>query len=132
MARFKARLTADPAGGWIAAAVELPNCWSRGRDRDEALAKLRDEIRYRIEYCPCTGVDDEFVQVDVSEVARSVEGAAVQAPAAARAAPERAPRDGVAPAVWRGVAGCPGGPRPASPAGEGTPAARRRRSRWSD
>ena len=65
MARFKARVTRDAGGGFVAAAVELPNCWSRGVSADEALAKLRDEIRYRLEWCPCTGVDDDYVQLEV-------------------------------------------------------------------
>jgi hypothetical protein len=65
MQRFKTRLGRDASGDWIASAVELPHCWSRGTSRDEALARLREEIRYRIEYCPCSGVDDDFVQLDV-------------------------------------------------------------------
>lgn len=34
-------------------------------DQDEAIAKLKREIRYRIELCPCTGVDDEFVELEI-------------------------------------------------------------------
>ncbi len=30
-----------------------------------ALERLRAEIRYRIELCPCSGVDDDFVQLHV-------------------------------------------------------------------
>jgi len=91
MARFKARVTRDAGGGFVAAAVELPNCWSRGGSADEALAKLRDEIRYRIEYCPCSGVADDFVEL------------------------EPVPERGGEVATWRGVAGC--GPAAASPGG---------------
>jgi hypothetical protein len=137
MARFKARLSQDAGGGWIAAAVELPNCWSRGHDRDEALAKLRDEIRYRIEYCPCTGVADDFVQVDV------VPSGGAASEASAGRARDRAGDV----ATWRGVAGCPGGPAPSSspasptapswspapaPSSSPVPTPQRRRSRWSD
>jgi hypothetical protein len=35
--------------------------------RDEALAKLRNELRYRSEYCPCTGVPEDFVELRVRE-----------------------------------------------------------------
>jgi hypothetical protein len=35
--------------------------------RDEALAKMRDELRYRSEYCPCTGVTEDFVELQVRE-----------------------------------------------------------------
>jgi hypothetical protein len=34
-------------------------------DREAALEKLRREIRYRFEYCPCSGVTDDFVELDV-------------------------------------------------------------------
>jgi len=30
-----------------------------------ALELLRSEIRYRIEWCPCTGVDDDFVELEL-------------------------------------------------------------------
>src|SRR5438067_351574 len=33
--------------------------------RDEALAKLRGELRYRVELCPCTGVPDDYVELEV-------------------------------------------------------------------
>jgi hypothetical protein len=33
--------------------------------REEALTKMRKELRYRSEYCPCTGVTDDFVQLQV-------------------------------------------------------------------
>jgi hypothetical protein len=31
----------------------------------EALAKMRDELRYRVESCPCGGVPDEYVELEV-------------------------------------------------------------------
>ena len=38
---------------------------SRAASESEALAKLRAEIRYRVEWCPCTGVDDDYVQLQI-------------------------------------------------------------------
>jgi hypothetical protein len=35
--------------------------------REEALAKMRNELRYRSEYCPCTGVTEGFVELQVRE-----------------------------------------------------------------
>jgi hypothetical protein len=35
--------------------------------RDEALARLRSELRYRVEWCPCSGVTDDYVEVEVRE-----------------------------------------------------------------
>ena len=33
--------------------------------RGEALAKMRDELRYRLESCPCGGVPDDYVELEV-------------------------------------------------------------------
>ena len=38
-----------------------------GSSRDEALTKMRDELQYRIELCPCSGVSGDTVEVQVSE-----------------------------------------------------------------
>ena len=129
---YKARLSQDAGGAWIAAAVQLPSCWSRGATRDEALAKLRDEIRYRIEYCPCSGVDDEYVRVEV-ELAGGT-GQREPAPRAWAAARQSVP------APLTAVAGCPAGssrplpPPGAAPAAPIAPAAPLRRGwrRWDD
>ena len=43
------------------------NVEAMAQTRDEALAKLRAEIRYKIEWCPCSGVADDYVELDVSE-----------------------------------------------------------------
>jgi hypothetical protein len=51
--------------GRVLATCEQPLCMSRAASETEALAKLRDEIRYRIEWCPCTGVDDDYVQLEI-------------------------------------------------------------------
>jgi hypothetical protein len=36
-------------------------------NRDEALTKLRDELQYRIELCPCSGVSGPTVELQVRE-----------------------------------------------------------------
>ena len=35
--------------------------------REEALTKMRDELQYRSEWCPCSGVSGDTVEVQVSE-----------------------------------------------------------------
>ena len=122
MARYRARVHPAVEGGWVAVALELPHCWSRAPERDDALARLRDEIRYRIEYCPCTGVEDDFVQLEVVDSATS--GATEPAPAA-----WESPRSGD-PARFAGVAGCPG-PRRDEVAAVTTPAEKTWK-RWDD
>ncbi len=39
-----------------------------GENRHEALERARNEIRYRIEWCPCSAVSDEFVELEIKEV----------------------------------------------------------------
>jgi len=51
-------------GGYVAN-CEDPQCSGRGLSPASALDALRQEIRYRIEYCPCTGVGDDFVELEV-------------------------------------------------------------------
>jgi hypothetical protein len=35
--------------------------------RDQALTKMRDELQYRIELCPCSGVSGDTVELQVKE-----------------------------------------------------------------
>jgi hypothetical protein len=35
--------------------------------RDEALTKRRDELQYRIEWCPCSGASEDVVELQVRE-----------------------------------------------------------------
>lgn len=38
-----------------------------GESKEAALERAKNEIRYRIEWCPCSAVSDEFVELDVRE-----------------------------------------------------------------
>jgi hypothetical protein len=35
--------------------------------RDEALTKMRNELQYRSEWCPCSGASGDTVELQVSE-----------------------------------------------------------------
>ncbi len=61
---FQARVRRQRDGDFLAA-CDAPVCLSRASSEEEALRKLREEIRYRLEYCPCSGVDDDYVQLEV-------------------------------------------------------------------
>jgi hypothetical protein len=50
--------------GYVVASCASPVCIARGRSEAEVLEKIRAEIRYRIELCPCTGVTDDYVQIE--------------------------------------------------------------------
>jgi hypothetical protein len=39
--------------------------------REGALEKVTAEIRYRIEWCPCSAVGDDFVELEVREAPAS-------------------------------------------------------------
>jgi hypothetical protein len=38
-----------------------------GSFREEALTKMRNELQYRTELCPCSGVSGDIVELQVSE-----------------------------------------------------------------
>jgi hypothetical protein len=40
-------------------------CSAQGLSPINALDALRDEIRYRLELCPCTTVNDDYVELNV-------------------------------------------------------------------
>lgn len=37
----------------------------RAATRDEAIEKIRGEIRYRLELCPCTGETYQHIQIEI-------------------------------------------------------------------
>jgi hypothetical protein len=61
---FRVRL-ARQSEGYYLATCSAPVCMSRSKTEAEALARIREEIRYRIEWCPCTGVTDDYVLLEV-------------------------------------------------------------------
>ena len=62
--KFEATVEAGAEGGYTAS-CEDPQCSGHGLSSTNALGALREEIRYRLELCPCTGVSDDFVELDV-------------------------------------------------------------------
>ena len=63
--KFQATVEESGDGGYIAS-CEDPQCSGHGLSAANALDSLREEIRYRIELCPCTGVSDDYVELDVA------------------------------------------------------------------
>ncbi len=62
---FQASVEATDEGDYVATCCD-PMASARGLSPANALDRLRHEIRYRIELCPCTGVDDDFVELQVA------------------------------------------------------------------
>ena len=61
--KFEATVEAGSDGGCVAI-CEAPQCSGHGLSPANALDALREGIRYRLELCPCTGVSDDFVELD--------------------------------------------------------------------
>ena len=57
-------------GSWQAQALgsELGNLHASGRSRELAIHNLHEETNYRLEWCPCSGVAEDYVQLDVREL----------------------------------------------------------------
>ena len=61
---FQVQIEATEDGQYSASCSD-PTVSVLGLSSASALERLRAEIRYRIEMCPCSGVDDDFVQLQV-------------------------------------------------------------------
>lgn len=57
-------MEADEAGTFFAECAEL-GIKSSGLSPNNALDALRENIRYHLEYCPCTSLGDDCIQLDV-------------------------------------------------------------------
>ena len=69
---YRCTIARLPAG-WIArhdsrdvGAVEV-----RALTREEAIEKIRGEIRYRLELCPCTGETYQHIDIEVIDTPRA-------------------------------------------------------------
>ena len=62
-------LTRLPTGIWLVrhSSPQLGTVEVSARARDEALTKMRDELQYRIELCPCSGASADTVVLQVEE-----------------------------------------------------------------
>ena len=62
--KFQASVEAAGDGGFVATCDD-PECSGHGLSPAHALDALREEIRYRLELCPCTDVGDDYVELQV-------------------------------------------------------------------
>jgi hypothetical protein len=65
--RFPCTLTQIGNSSWIArhTSNDLGEVETRAATREEAIAKLEGEIRYRLELCPCTGETYQHIDVEI-------------------------------------------------------------------
>ena len=62
---MKFDVTVQAGGDGFVAECESMACSAQGLSPTNALDSLRDEIRYRLELCPCTTVNDDYVELNV-------------------------------------------------------------------
>ncbi len=67
--KFPCTLKQLRGGEWLARSIGsmVGTVDATAGSREEALAKLRAEIRYRVELCPCSAVPEGYVELEVRE-----------------------------------------------------------------
>lgn len=67
--KFPCTFSQLSSGEWTARHVgsDLGTVEVRARSQQEALEKMRGELRYRLEICPCTGELYQDVQIEISD-----------------------------------------------------------------
>jgi len=65
--KFACQVEARPDGRWRARAngPQIGEVEVTANDRAATIEKLRNEIRYRLELCPCSGVGEHYVELEV-------------------------------------------------------------------
>ena len=58
-------VTVEQSSEGFTASCDSMTCSANGLSPTNALDMLREEIRYRLELCPCTTVNDDFVELNV-------------------------------------------------------------------
>lgn len=67
--KFPCTIERRTDGRWLArhSGSTVGNVEVTARSRDDALDKLRNELQYRIELCPCSGVSGDRAEIVVQE-----------------------------------------------------------------
>ena len=61
---FRVHVEETEEGDYLATCDD-PSASAHGLSPANALDQLRAELRYQIELCPCSGVDDDYIQLRV-------------------------------------------------------------------
>jgi len=63
--RYRVHVGRLPGGAYQATCLE-PQCSAKGATAAEAVERVKGEIQYRLEFCPCSGLrEGETIEVDV-------------------------------------------------------------------
>jgi len=63
--RFQVTVRSTDKGDYLAECDEI-HAQGTGLSATAALDHLREEIRYRLEYCPCSGIEEDSIVLDVT------------------------------------------------------------------
>jgi predicted RNase H-like HicB family nuclease len=69
--RFPCNIAQQRDGSWRAShhSPDVGEVHAAGTSKEQALDKLRGEIRYRLELCPCTGESYQHIDLEIIEAA---------------------------------------------------------------
>ena len=62
--KYRVRVRQVSSGRFVANCDD-PKCSASAPTREEALAKVRDEIQYLMEFCPCSSVKEGEIEIEV-------------------------------------------------------------------
>jgi hypothetical protein len=67
--RFACTIKRQPDGRWLIrhSGSEVGEVETIGDSREAAVEKMRGELRYRLELCPCSGESYQHIQIEVLE-----------------------------------------------------------------
>jgi hypothetical protein len=67
--KFACTIAQSPAGQWMIRheSPQVGAVKATGETRADAIEKMRGELRYRLELCPCTGESYQHIEVEISE-----------------------------------------------------------------
>ncbi len=68
--KVKVVLKMNDRGTFFAQTLEEPDCLAEGHTREETLHNIKEEIRYRFEYCPCAFLQDHDIEIDLLDETR--------------------------------------------------------------
>ena len=65
--KFACKVSAQPDGRWVVrhVAENGDNVEASAGTREDALEKMRGELRYRLELCPCSGDTYQHVAIEI-------------------------------------------------------------------
>jgi hypothetical protein len=65
--KFTSTVSQSADGRWIARheGKDAGQVQATAASRDEAIEKLKQEIRYRLELCPCTGETYQHIAIEI-------------------------------------------------------------------